>query len=137
MKSGDFDAAQKAFGYAWEIVKDTGDIYRKAEICGNIASLAYIIRDYNSAEKWYTEAIEISSSGGDIEKKGIHTMNLANVYVKQKKYKEALELYKNARVLLKPFLWESHPTQELLDNHEKLALKYAEDSQNNIEKTDI
>jgi hypothetical protein len=41
----DYDAAKIFYDAALEIVEPTGDMYRKAEVYGHIASWAYILRD--------------------------------------------------------------------------------------------
>jgi len=124
MKLGDFDAAQEAYAHTLGIVAESGDLYRKAEAYGNIASMAYILRDYDSALKWYEEALKTSSLAGDTERVGIHTMNLANVYVKLKRYKDALSNFAKARELLKG-IWTDHPILQLLDKHEQQAKRWS------------
>jgi len=74
MRLGDLDAVQLAYSHILDIVKPSGDLYRKAGIYGNVGSLAYIIRDYKSSLEWYEEACNISALAGDIERVGIHTI---------------------------------------------------------------
>ena len=117
MKLGDFDAAQKAYTHILNIVEDSGDLYRRAEVYGNIGNMAYILRDYTSALEWYNKASETSELAGDSERVGIHAMNTANVYAKMKENNIAMEFYRKAQGILEPIYWKDHPTLKLLEQH--------------------
>ena len=60
MNFGDYDTAKILYDAALEIVEPTGDVYRKAEVYGNIASWAYIMRDFPMALDWYEKARAMS-----------------------------------------------------------------------------
>ncbi len=129
MKLGDYDTAKIFYDAALEIVEPTGDVYRKAEVYGNIASWAYIMRDFPMALDWYEKARVMSQTAGDIERVGIHRMNCANVYVKQKKLEVAIEEFEGAREVLATLYWPGHPTLELLDRHLAYARRLLSESQ--------
>lgn len=125
---GDIDAAKKAYEYALKIVENSGDLYRKSELYGNIGTLAYVVRDYKSALEWYDKAEKTSTLCGDAEKEGLHKMNLANVYVKLKQFDNAFDYYSKARKILRGF-WAQRPLLKLLDEHEQQAKRLFEKHQ--------
>lgn len=123
MKLGDFDAAEEVYKRILNIVEDSGDLYRKAEVYGNFASMMYILRQYNPALSWYSKASETSALAGDSERVGIHAMNAGNVYVKLEEYDTALDFYRRAQSILEPIYWKNHPTLQLLEHHIQLVQK--------------
>jgi len=117
MKLGDYDTAKKLYDAALQIVEPSGDVYRKAEVYGNIASWAYILRNYQMALDWYKKARDMSEIAGDIERVEIHRMNCANVYVKLGELGLAIKDFENAREVLGKMYSSDHPTLALLDRH--------------------
>jgi tetratricopeptide (TPR) repeat protein len=128
MRIGDFDAAEQAHRQALAIVEESGDLYRKADVYGNIGTMFYMLRDYREALKWYQKARATAQLAGDVEKEGIHVLNMANLFAKEGKYREALALYREARGLLRVVLPEGHPTVQVLIANESLARKRALES---------
>ncbi|MCP4430160.1 MAG: hypothetical protein GY806_04200 [Gammaproteobacteria bacterium] len=114
---GDMDAALQAYRIALPLVESSGDLYRLSELQGNIASLAYILRDYKSAVSWYQSAIDNSVLCGDFISQGTHTMNLGNVLTKQSQFDEALQHYRQAKNLLLSALPSKDPRVVQVNNH--------------------
>lgn len=127
MRIGDFDAAEQAHRQALTIVEPSGDLYRTAEVYGNMGTMFYMLRDYDQALLWYEKARSTSKLCGDVEKEGIHVLNMANLFAKQGKYREALELYATARKLLLAVLPEGHHLVKTLAANERVARKRAEE----------
>lgn len=121
MRLGDFDAAREAYSQALVIVENSGDLYGRAGVYGNRASLDYIVGDYNASLESYDKALSTSQLAGDKVKVGIHTMNRANVYVKLGEREKAMAGFKEARNTLAAVLWPQHPILSLLDQHEAIA----------------
>jgi tetratricopeptide (TPR) repeat protein len=123
MRLGDMDAARLRYEQAYEISSESADPTRAAEVCGNLASLEYIVQHYDKALEWYDKAIKLSHLAGDERTEGIHLMNKANVFVKEKLYPAAFTCYKSARKLL-----AGDPLLSLLDYHETAAKRLSNES---------
>ncbi len=131
MRLGDMDAALTWYMQAYEIVKDSGDPSRHAEVCGNIASFYYINRDYPNALLWYERALQISELAGDERNVSIHLMNRANVFVKQKRFDAAITGYGEARTKLH----DGDPLIGVLDVHEGAARRMMEESKHEADSS--
>lgn len=121
---GDLDAAYTWYMQAYEGIKDTGDPTRRAELCGNIGSLCYIMREYEEALRWYDEALLLADLAGDERTIGISLMNRANVFVKRKEFDRALLEYGEARKRLK----EGDPLLITIEAHESAAKSRQEEA---------
>ena len=119
MKLGDFDAAARAFSNALKIIEKSGDLYRKAELYSNIASMYSILQIYKDALAWYNKAIKITSITGDIKNEGIYIMNRAIIFAKQNNNSEALAELGKAKGELDKVLSSEHPTMILLGKYIK------------------
>ena len=97
MKLGDLDVAQGLLDEAWKRVEGSGDLFRRAEVCGNLGSLACVARDYPTALKWYAQALNESTACGDLISVATHHMNLGIVNARKKENAEALCFLKRAK----------------------------------------
>ncbi|WP_373057412.1 tetratricopeptide repeat protein [Zunongwangia sp. H14] len=114
MSDNDFASAEASYRKA--IAKDPGNTVAKY----NMGNLYYNKEKTPQAENRLKEADEISESKED---KHRINHNLGNSYMKQKKYKEAVEAYKNAL--------RNDPTDEETRYNLALAKKMLEEQQQN------